>query len=97
MPPDERRFSSVRVKLGFIALRCPPFSTSSVSRRRRRAAALVAERTKFGGISWDLAPDGKRLLVLTPVESAEAPKQEHEVVFLENFFDYLRQRVPLVK
>ena len=43
----------------------------------------------------DLAPDGKRVLVATPVESAEAPKQEHEVVFLENFFDYLRQRVPL--
>jgi serine/threonine protein kinase/Tol biopolymer transport system component len=47
-----------------------------------------------GGTQWDLAPDGKRVLVLTPVESAEAPKQEHEVVFLENFFDYLRQRVP---
>jgi serine/threonine-protein kinase len=54
---------------------------------------------KVGGVpttisTWDLAPDGKRVLVLTPVESAEAPKQEHEVVFLENFFDYLRQRVP---
>lgn len=35
----------------------------------------------------DLAPDGKRLLVLTPVESGEAPKREHEVVFLFNFFD----------
>jgi hypothetical protein len=44
---------------------------------------------------WDVAPDGKRVLVLTPVESAEAPKQEHEVVFLINFVDYLRQRVPL--
>jgi len=33
--------------------------------------------------------------VLTPAESAEAPKQEHEVVLLENFLDYLRQRVPL--
>ena len=31
------------------------------------------------------------------VESAEAPKREHEVVFLENFFDYLRQRVPVGK
>jgi len=46
---------------------------------------------------WDVAPDGKRIVVLAPVESAEAPKQEHEVVFLENFFDYLRQRVPLGK
>jgi len=60
---------------------------------------FVAEKprvwvAKLGGTIWDLAPDGKRALVLTPVESAEAPKQEHEVVFLENFFDYLRQRVP---
>ena len=46
---------------------------------------------------WDLAPDGKRVAVLTPVESADAPKQEHEVVFLQNFFDELRRRVPLGK
>jgi eukaryotic-like serine/threonine-protein kinase len=46
---------------------------------------------------WDLARDGKRLLVLTPVESAEAPKQEHEVVFLINFFDELRRRAPAGK
>jgi serine/threonine-protein kinase len=53
---------------------------------------------KLGTIrDWDVAPDGKRVLVLAPVESAEAPKQDHEVVFLENFFDYLRQRVPVGK
>jgi predicted Ser/Thr protein kinase/WD40 repeat protein len=52
---------------------------------------------KFGGTDWDVAPDGKRLLVVTPVDSANAAKQQHEVVFLENFFDYLRQRVPLGK
>jgi serine/threonine-protein kinase len=50
-----------------------------------------------GGIYWDLAPDGKRVLVLTPVDTPEAPKQEHEVVFLENFFDELRRRVPVTK
>jgi serine/threonine-protein kinase len=52
---------------------------------------------KLGGMEWDLAPDGKRVLVLTPVESAEAPKPEHEVVFLINFFDELRRRVPAAK
>ena len=46
---------------------------------------------------WDLAPDGKRVVVIAPVESAEAPKQEHEVVFLENFFDELRRRAPAGK
>src|SRR5205823_4470300 len=49
---------------------------------------------KLGGTQWDLAPDGKRAVVVTPVESAEAPKQDQDVVFLENFFDELRRRVP---
>jgi serine/threonine-protein kinase len=64
--------------------------------------SFVAEKprvwiAKLGGTDWDLAPDGKRVAVLTPVESAEAPKQDHEVVFLENFFDELRRRVPVGK
>jgi len=57
---------------------------------------------KLGGVggvrsAWDLAPDGKRVVVLTPVESAEAPKQEHEIVMLLNFFDELRRKVPVGK
>jgi hypothetical protein len=59
---------------------------------------FVAEKArvwiaKLGGTQWDLAPDGKRVVVLTPVESAEAPTQDHEMVFLLNFFDELRRRV----
>jgi hypothetical protein len=46
-----------------------------------------------GGRQWDLAPDGKRVAVLTPVESVDAPNQEHEIVMLLNFFDELRRRV----
>jgi Tol biopolymer transport system component len=49
------------------------------------------------GTSWDVAPDGKRVLVAAPVESAEAPKQEHEIVMLQNFFDELRRKVPVGK
>jgi len=64
--------------------------------------AFLAEKPrvwidKLGGTDWDLAPDGKRVAVLTPVESAQAPRQEHQVVFLENFFDELRRRVPVGK
>jgi len=67
-----------------------------------KADTFVAEKprvwiAKPGGTEWDLAPDGKRVAVVTPVESTEAPKQEHEVVFLENFFDELRRRVPISK
>ena len=49
------------------------------------------------GMAWDLAPDGKRVAVITPAEALEAPKPDHTVVFLLNFFDYLRQRVPMEK
>jgi hypothetical protein len=52
---------------------------------------------KLGEAEWDLAPDGKRLLVVTPVESAEAPTQDHEIVMLQNFFDELRRKVPVGK
>ena len=63
---------------------------------------FVAEKprvwiAKLGGTEWDLAADGKRVVVVTPVASAEAPTQEHQVVFLQNFFDELRRRVPLGK
>jgi serine/threonine-protein kinase len=67
-----------------------------------KGATFVPEKprvwiAKLGGTMWDLAPDGKRVLVVTPVESARTPDHEHEVVFLENFFDYLRQRAPAGK
>jgi Tol biopolymer transport system component len=48
----------------------------------------------LGGVqvgNWDVAPDGKRLLVVTPVAAGEAPKPDHEVTFLLNFFDHLRR------
>jgi serine/threonine protein kinase/Tol biopolymer transport system component len=46
---------------------------------------------KLGGAEFDLAPDGTRLAVITPVGTPEA---EHEIVFLLNFFDELRRRAP---
>jgi serine/threonine-protein kinase len=63
---------------------------------------FVAEKprvwiAKLARPDWDLAPDGKRVLELAPMESAEAPKPEHEVVFLENFLDELRRKVPVGK
>jgi Tol biopolymer transport system component len=42
----------------------------------------------------DLAPDGKRIIALMPVETAEGQKARNHVIFLENFFDELRRRVP---
>ena len=33
-----------------------------------------------GAIAWDLAPDGKRVAVITPEGASEAPKAEHEIL-----------------
>jgi Tol biopolymer transport system component len=53
--------------------------------------------SKVGGATWfDLAPDGKHLAVEMPVATPEAPKAEHEVTFVFNFFE-LRRRVPAGK
>ncbi len=49
------------------------------------------------GFNWDLAPDGKRDAAVIPDASAQAPRQEHEIVMLLNFADELRRRVPLDK
>jgi serine/threonine-protein kinase len=49
------------------------------------------------GTVFDLAPDGKRLAVVTPVNSPAEDKPEHDVVFLQNFFDELRRRAPVGK
>jgi serine/threonine protein kinase len=64
--------------------------------------AFVAEKPRMwlpnpATANFDLAPDGKRLAVMTPVAAADAPKPEHQVVFLENFFDELRRRAPIGK
>ena len=61
---------------------------------------FVAEKprvwiAKLGGTLFDVAPDGRRVAVLAPVASTDAPKQEHEVVLLLNFFDELRRRAPM--
>jgi hypothetical protein len=45
-----------------------------------------------GAATFDVAPDGKRIVALMSPGGAEA--QEHHVIFLENFFDELRRRVP---
>ena len=47
--------------------------------------------------NYDLAPDGKRIVALMPVETAEAQKTEVNVIFLENFFDEVRRKVPVGK
>ena len=65
-----------------------------------RADSFVPERPrvwieKYDGGTWDLAPDGTRILALVPVDAREAPTTDHAFVFVEHFFDELRRRAPL--
>ena len=39
--------------------------------------------------SYDVAPDGKRIVALLPVDSAKEDRTHHDVTFLLNFFDEL--------
>lgn len=50
--------------------------------------------TQFAGANYDVAPDGKRIAALFPVESRETEQPQSHVIFLENFFDELRRKVP---
>jgi hypothetical protein len=53
--------------------------------------------TGLNGRPFDIAPDGKRIAALMAVETPEAQQAQNHVIFLENFFDELRRRVPVTK
>jgi serine/threonine protein kinase/Tol biopolymer transport system component len=55
----------------------------------------VMATTPGAAPGFDRAPDG-RLLLMTPVV-AEGTKTEHTLMFVQNFYDELRRRVPLSK
>jgi serine/threonine-protein kinase len=46
-----------------------------------------------GNRSLDLAPDGKRFVVLMPAEIAEARETQNHITLVMNFFDEVRRRV----
>ena len=54
----------------------------------------IADFGTIGISNYDVAPDGKRIAALMPVESPEAQQTQSHVIFLENFSDELQRRVP---
>lgn len=50
---------------------------------------------RLGGRDYDVAPDGKRIAALMPVVTTESQQAQSHVVFLLNFTDELRRKVPL--
>ncbi len=57
----------------------------------------LANLGSVGISNYDLAPDGKRIVALMPVQTGEAQKAQNHVIFLENFFDEVRRKVPIDK
>ena len=51
--------------------------------------------TGLNGFNYDLAPDGKRIAALMPVEEKETQQSQSHVIFLENFADELQRKVPV--
>jgi hypothetical protein len=45
------------------------------------------------GKNYDPAPDGNRLVVLMPAESAEPRETQSHVTLVVNFFDEVRRRL----
>ena len=54
----------------------------------KRLASFISTR------SYDLAPDGKRIVALMPADGPEAQKSQGQLIFLLNFFDEVRRRTP---
>lgn len=67
---------------------------SIVTDRPRAWSEKSLGNFEMGFSSYDLAPDGKRVVALAPAETPEAQHAKNHVIFLENFFDELRRRVP---
>jgi len=45
--------------------------------------------------TYDVAPDGKRFAALMPADSSDGREAQHHVIFLLNFLDELKRRVPV--
>ena len=50
-----------------------------------------------GNKNFDLAPHGKRIVALMPVDAPEDQKAQNHGIFLENSFDEVRRKVPIGK
>ena len=55
----------------------------------------LADFGLVGIATYELAPDGKRIAALMPAEALEKQKQQNHVIFLGNFSDELRRKVPV--
>jgi hypothetical protein len=71
---------------------------SFISSQPRVWSAKPLADTGFLGINYDVAPNGERIAALMPAEGTPGDKRaQSQVIFLLNFADELRRRVPEAK
>jgi WD40-like Beta Propeller Repeat len=68
--------------------------TFAADRPRVWSEKRLADFGPVGVLTYDLAPDGKRIAALMPAEAPEDQKAQNHVIFLQNFFDEVRRRAP---
>jgi hypothetical protein len=68
---------------------------SFVPDKPRRWSEKALANTVNSRKNVDLAPNSKRFVVVMPAEAGDAQQSRNHVIFLENFFDELRRRVPV--
>jgi hypothetical protein len=57
----------------------------------------LADFGPIGISNYDVAPDGKHIAALIPVDTPEAQQMQSHVIFLENFSDELQRKAPMSK
>jgi hypothetical protein len=57
----------------------------------------LADFGPIGISNYDVSPDGKRIAAPMPVDSPEGQQTQSHVIFLMNFLDELRRKVPTGK
>ena len=67
--------------------------TFSPGRPRQRSDSAIFQ-TPAGFPSFDLAPDGKRFVLIPAAQGGSDAKTSVHVTFLLNFFDEMRRRMP---
>ena len=71
-----------------------PGETFSSERPQLWSKERLADLGVAGAQNFDLAPDGRRVAAIMPAPGASGQSGRHHVVFLDNFLDELRRRVP---
>lgn len=70
---------------------------SFVADKPRLWSSVQLANPSIVGVNYAVDPEGKRIVALVPTEARDEERAQSHVIFLENFFDEVRRRVPVTK